>query len=151
MPQDHEETLIPDPNINTQPPVLPKQAEDWLKSVIPGAFSNGQSLQGHPLMQFSITLGKDQQFREAVEDISKNFQKTSVLGYEIAWVLLIWILRAWRLSKAGSWLTRIWVQAWVAVIFWWGSLFLVPWLLWGKSYQTVLATAFRAFIHQFWA
>ena len=26
---------------------------------------------------------------------------------------------AWRLSKVTSWLARIWVQSWVAVLFWW--------------------------------
>lgn len=142
------------PNINTKLPPLPKEAENWLQMVSPGLFENYKQMEGtwnHPLTQFTVVLVRDPSFRGAVNEISDKFQKNTVIGYEITWVLLIWILRAWRLSKAGTWLTRIWVQLWVAVIFWTGSLVLVPWLLWGKSYQMVMATVFRALIHQFWA
>lgn len=145
--------VAPNPNVNTTLPPLPKEAQEWLKTISPGLFENYQQLEttwNHPLTQFSVTLVRDPAFRGAVSEINQKFQKNAFLGYELAWVLLIWILRAWRLSKAGTWLTRIWVQAWVASIFWTGCLFIVPWLLWGKSYQMVLATVIRAFIHQFW-
>ncbi len=104
-----------------------------------------------PATQITLTLLKDPAFRGAVSEIDQKFDKTSFYGYEIGWVVLVWILRAWRLSKAATWLTRLWVQAWVAMVFWAGLVLVVPWLLWGKSYQTVLATVFRAVIHQFWA
>lgn len=141
------------PNINLSFQPLPKEAEDWLKNLSPGLFENYQQMQStwnHPVTQFGVTLVRDPAFRGAIGEINQKFQKNALLGYEIGWVLLIWIVRAWRLSKTGTWLTKIWVQAWVSVLFWWGALFMVPWLLWGKSYQMVLATVFRAFIHQFW-
>jgi hypothetical protein len=145
-------TAAQNPNVNAPPPPLPKEAEGWMKTLSPGLFENYQQMEtlwNHPAAQFSVMLVKDPAFRGAVTEINQKFQKNTVLGYELAWVLLIWILRAWRLSKAGTWLTRIWVQLWVSQLFWAGALFLVPWLLWGKSYQMVLATVFRALIHQF--
>ncbi len=140
-----------DPNVNMKIPPLPPEAETWLKAFSPGLFDNYQQIQGtwnHPLTQFTVVLVRDPAFRGSVSEISAKFDKSTVLGYEIGWVLLIWILRAWRLSKSGTWLTRIWVQLWVASIFWTGSLYLVPWLLWGKSYQMLLATVFRALAQQ---
>jgi len=144
----------PNPNVNTAPPVLPKEVEGWLKTISPGMFDNYKQMESvwnHPAAQFSVTLVRDPAFRGAISEINQKFQKNMVLGYEITWVILIWTLRAWRLSKAGTWLTRLWVQAWVSMVFWWGTFFLIPWLLWGKAYQTVLATVVRAIIHQFWA
>ncbi len=128
---------VQNPNLNTSVSPPPKEVEEWLKS--------------QPLSQFSLILVRDPAFRGAMSEINQKYQKNALLGYEAIWILLIWIFRSWRLTKAGTWLTRIWVQAWVSMIFWWGFLFLVPWLLWGKSYQMVLATVFRALIHQFWA
>ena len=122
------------PNVSSSP--ISKVAEAWVKN--------------QPVTQISVILMKDSSFLEAVGEINQKFQKNTVLGYEITWILLIWTLRAWRLSKAGTWFTRIWVQAWVSILFWWGGLVLVPWLLWGKSYQIVLASVFRALVHQFW-
>ena len=149
----NEATLVQNPNINAKIPPLPREAEQWMKAISPGAFENYQQLEhtwNHPLIQFSVVLVRDPAFRGAVSEVNQKFEKNAFLGYEITWVLLIWTLQAWRLSKAGTWLTRIWVQIWVSAFFWWGCLFLVPWLLWGKSYQMILATAFRAMIHQFW-
>lgn len=139
-------------NLSTIPP-LPKEAQEWLKAFSPGMFENYQQMEqtwNHPVTQFSVLLVRDPAFRGSLSEISQKFQKSTFLGYEFTWILVIWILRAWRLSKSGTWLTRIWTQAWVSILFWWGCLFLVPWLLWGKSYQMMLATVFRALIHQFW-
>ena len=147
-------SVAQNPNVNLSLPPLPKEAQEWIKAINPALFENYQQMEhfwNNPAVQFSVVLVKDPEFRGAMGEINQKFQKNTVLGYEIAWVLLIWILRAWRLSKAGTWLTRIWVQLWVSVFFWWGGLFLVPWLLWGKSYQMLLSTVFRALIHQFWA
>lgn len=133
------------PNLNSSASVIPKEAHEWLRSL------NLEGISELPATQVSMTLLRDPAFRGAVSEIYQKFDKTSFFGYEMGWILLVWIVRAWRLSKAGTWLTRLWVQAWVAVVFWLGSLLVVPWLLWGKSYQMALATVFRAVIHQFWA
>lgn len=137
-------TIAQSPMNSSGVPPIPKEAQEWLKSQ-----GLDQAL-NHPLSQFSLVLVSDPAFRGAVGEINQKFHKNTVIGYEIAWILLIWVFRAWRLTKAGTWLTRIWTQAWVSVVFWWGVLFLVPWLLWGKSYQMLLSTVIRALIHQFW-
>ena len=137
--------VVQSPNINSGVIPFPKEVQEWFKSLnLDGAWN-------HPTAQFSMILVKDPAFRGAVSEINQKFQKNTVLGYEIAWVLLVWTIQAWRLSKAGSWFMRIWTQAWVSMLLLWGSLFFIPWLLWGKSYQIMLSTVFRAIIHQFWA
>jgi hypothetical protein len=103
------------------------------------------------LGKMGMVLVKDPAFLKAYESIHQSFKPNILMGYFAGWVLLIWILRAWRLSKSPTWLTRIWTQFWVSVVSWWGILFMIPWVLWGKSYQMFMATLFRAMIHQFWA
>ena len=122
----------------------PVEWSQWLKSM------NLDSAAQHPIGQVGLTLVKDPAFRQAYSEVQQGFQLNLTLGYLGAWILIIWILRAWRMSKADTWLTRIWTQLWVSILSWRGILFLIPGILWGKSYQMLLATAFRAVIHQFW-
>jgi hypothetical protein len=40
----------------------------------------------------------------------------------------------------------MWTQAWVAALFWVLAVFLVPFLVWGGAYGTLLSHLVRAFI-----
>jgi len=122
----------------------PAEVVNWLKSM------KLESMGDSSLGKVGMVLAKDPAFRESYGKIQQSFQLNLTLGYLAGWILLIWILRAWRLSKAGTWLTRIWTQFWVSIVSWWGILVVVPMLLWGKSYQMLMATLLRAMIHQFW-
>lgn len=133
---------------------LSKDAEQWLRTLSPGMFDNYQQIQGtwnHPFTQFSITLVRDPQFRQAVTEIHGKNTGNAFYGYELSWIILVWILRAWRLSKSPTWLTRLWTQAWVSVVFWIGALFIVPTILWGEAYRTVLSHLAKAFFKHFLA
>jgi hypothetical protein len=123
---------------------VPKEWEGALKGV------QLDSLLKTPVGQVAVVLAKDPAFRQATGEIAQKFDRNAFLGYEFAWIIVIWVVRAWRLSKVNTLLTRLWTQAWVGSLFWWGALALIQMLLWGKSFQMVLATAFRAIIHQFW-
>ncbi len=133
---------------------LSKDAEEWLKTLSPGLLENYKEIQStwnHPLTQFSMTLVKDPQFRGAVTDIYSRHEGQKFLGNEALFVLFIWILRAWRLSKAGTWLLRIWVQAWVGALMWVGGVCLVPYLLWGDPYRVILSQLAKALLRHFFA
>jgi hypothetical protein len=102
-----------------------------------------------PVGKFALTMSKDPEFRQAATEIAQKFDRTTFLGYEFAWIVLIWVFRSWRLTKVNTLLTRLWTQAWVGMVFWWGALTLIPWILWGKSFQVALASLIRGLIHQF--
>ncbi len=124
---------------------MPTEVEKWFKSV------NFNSWSDTSIGKMGLILVKDPAFHEAYENIHQAFKPNLLMGYFAGWILVVWILRAWRLSKSPTWLTRIWTQCWVSLVSWCGILVMIPWLLWGKSYQMFMATLFRAMIHQFWA
>ncbi len=133
---------------------LSKDAEDWFKTISPGLFENYQQIAStwnHPMTQFSVTLVRDPQFRGAISEIYAQSNAKTFYGYEFGWIILIWILRAWRLSKSPTWLTRLWTQAWISVVFWVGAVFVVPSLLWGEAYRTVLSHFLKAVFKHFLA
>ena len=101
-----------------------------------------------PSTQFSITLVRDPAIKAAFSEIQA--QKPSVIiSYELLWILLVWIFRAWRLDKAGTGLLKIWTQAWVGFLALLGTLFLVPFLAWGDPYRILLSHVLKAFFRHF--
>jgi hypothetical protein len=164
MPQPSMTPAVPTPTPTTSPydpaaPVvydlkLSKDAEEWFKTLSPGLFENYKQIEGtwnHPLTQFSITLVRDPEFRSAVSEIYGKHNSATFYGYELSWIILVWILRAWRLSKSPTWLTRLWTQAWISMVFWVGSILVVPILVWGEAYRTVLSHFLKAIFKHFLA
>ena len=145
------------PQISSPTPIfyelrIPKEAEEWLKTLSPDTFANYERIQmnwNRPLTQFSITLIRDQDLKGALAEISAQPKTTALLGYEVAWVLYIWIFRAWRLQKASTVLTRIWTQAWIAVLAWIGILGLIPAIVWGDAYRIAVFQVLKAVAKHF--
>ena len=101
-----------------------------------------------PTTQFSVSLVRDPQVKASWDQI--RAQKPSILlTYELVWILLIWIFRAWRLQKSGTWLLRIWTQAWIAVLSVLGAVLVIPILAWGEPVQKLFAQVAKAFIQHF--
>lgn len=132
---------------------MPKEVEEWFHSLSPSLFQNYKDIENtwnNPAVQFSVTLVNDPQFRGAVNEIShQEHPLQKLLTYELVLVVMIWILRAWRLSKAGTWLLRLWAQLWVGMLFWALSLLVIPFIAWGTAYKTVLGQGIKALIRHF--
>jgi hypothetical protein len=154
-------TPTPQPAIVlTQSPAVPilhelrisKDAEEWLKTLSPSLFQNYDDVQktwNAPLTQFTITVVQDAEFKQASQQIYDSHLGPRLIGYELVLILVLWILRAWRLSKASTWLLRIWTQAWISVLYWVLAVFLVPYLVWGDSYRIVLKELSKAILRHF--
>lgn len=131
---------------------LSKDAEEWLKTVSPGLFQNYdqiQTLWNAPATQFAITLMNDGEFRTAAEQIQNSHLSGQLLGYEFVLLLVLWVFRAWRLSKVSTFFTRMWTQAWIAALYWVVALFVVPGFVWGEAYRTVLSHLAKAVFRHF--
>jgi hypothetical protein len=131
-----------------------KDAEEWLKSVGPGLFKNYEEIQklwNHPVTQFSLTLGQDAEFKAGIQKMALEQGGARFLGYEAVLLVILWVFRAWRLGKVNTWLTRIWTQIWVGGLYWLSALLLVPALVWGDSFRTVLVHLVRATLRHFFA
>jgi hypothetical protein len=103
------------------------------------------------MTQFSLTMGQDAEFKAGMGEMFESHAMNRLAGYELLLILLLWIFRAWRLSKVNTWLTRIWTQAWVGFCYWVCALFLVPSLIWGESYRTVMSHLIRSGFKHFFA
>ena len=88
-------------------------------------------------------ITKDSQVAASLQEMGQQHKLGMFAGYELAWIVLIWVFRAWRLTKAGTLLTRIWTQAWIAVLFWIMALTSVPLLVWGGAYQGFLSQVIK--------
>lgn len=146
-------TPSPTPSPSSAELHIPKEVEEWLRSMSPGFFQNYKDIEttwNNPAVQFSMTLASDPQFRASASEIYAQpnaFQKVAV--YEFGLIVVIWILRAWRLSKAPTWIKKLWVQLWVGTLFWVFSLFIIPYLIWGSTYKTALGQLLKAIIRHF--
>ncbi len=124
---------------------LPKECEAALKK---SELKDLPEIYKQPTTQFSITLVRDSELNAAWSEI--RVQPVSLLvAYAALWVLLIWILRAWRLQKAPTMLLKIWAQAWISVIGLLGLVILVPALAWGDPYRMLLSHLIKAVFRHF--
>jgi hypothetical protein len=131
-----------------------KDAEEWLRGLSPDLFKNYESIEklwNHPLTQFGLTLGKDAEFKAGIQKMAREEAGARLIGFELFLILVLWVVRAWRLGKASTWLTRFWTQAWVGGLYWLSALFLVPALVYGEGFRITLAQLIRAAIRHFFA
>ncbi len=133
-------------------PSFTKEAESWLKSLGPD-FKNDleqiQKIWNHPATRVGWTLSQDQEFVSSLNQIRDSHRSNVFYAYELVLILILWTVRAWRLSKAATWLGRMWTQAWIASVFWFMALILVPGLVWGEAFRTVLSHLVRAILRHF--
>jgi len=98
----------------------------------------------HPVVKVGGTLVQDSEFTSSLKQMIESGRGTSLLAYEAALIVVLWGFRAWRLGKVNTLLARLWTQAWVAVLYWTVALGVLPALVWGDSYRTVLTHSARA-------
>ena len=67
-----------------------------------------------------------------------------ILGYEIGWLLLVWLLLPWRLSKSSSWPGRLWTQVWMGAVYWGVALYFLPASQWGDPYRSLISYSLKS-------
>jgi hypothetical protein len=101
----------------------------------------GQLLQS-PLVQGYLKLFSNPVFARGADQLVQAFKgpkRLRLLYAQIGFILFILVLRAWRFSKSTHWLKRLWTQAWTFLLFWVGTLVIVPWAVLGDPYYNVVA------------
>jgi hypothetical protein len=154
MGREVEQTPSPSPEWFRHELKVSKDAEEWLKGLSPHFFKNYEEIQkvwNHPVTQFSLTLGQDSEFKTGMQKMALEHGGARFWTYELILLFLLWVVRAWRLGKVNTWLTRIWTQVWVGSLYWLSALFLVPSLVWGEAFRTVLVQVARASLRHFFA
>ncbi len=132
---------------------LSKDAEEWLKSVNPG-FQTDEQIQAFwnaSPTQLGLTLVNDGDFRGAIQQIKDSHQWTQFFAYEFVLLVVLWFFRPWKLAKATTWMRRIWTQLWTGWVFWILAIFLIPSLVWGDAYRTLLSHLVKGVFRHFFA
>ena len=112
--------------------------------------ADSQPIQALPTpTEVTTVLVKDPQVQMAWNEVVQQHKGTLFLGYEIGWILIIWIIKAWRLTKAMTLFSRLWTQAWIGIVFWVVSATVVPILVWDGAYQTLLGQVMKALLKHF--
>ena len=79
--------------------------------------ADSQPIQALPTpTEVTTVLVKDPQVQMAWNEVVQQHKGTLFLGYEIGWILIIWIIKAWRLTKAMTLFSRLWTQAWIGIV-----------------------------------
>jgi len=135
-------------------PKLADQVQDFIKEQSPELkrqLDSVNALVNHPLSKAGATLVQDQEFTSAVSRISNAHGGTRFLAYEGVLLILVWIFRAWRLSKSNTLLPRLLTQAWIGAVYWILAITVVPWLVWGEAFRTALGHLVKVALRQFLA
>jgi hypothetical protein len=132
----------------------PSEITGFLKAQSPELKEKIESIERfmeNPVVKVGGTLVQDQEFTLSFGKIIESHRGSSLLAYEGVLILVLWGFRAWRLGKVNTLLARMWTQAWVALLYWVLALVVVPSLVWGESYRTVLSHSARAVLRHFLA
>lgn len=129
-----------------------KEIEKFVGDLEPEVLKDLRELQQaaeHPAAQFAITLAKDPDFKDAALKLYQSHQHSTLLMYEILLVILFWVIRAWRLSKTSTWVQKLWVQAYLGIIFWFLVLLVLPYFVYQEPFKVVLSGLVKATIRHF--
>lgn len=131
-------------------PAAPKftdQVQDFIKEQSPELkkqIDTLNALRSHPVVKVGTELVQDSEFSSALSQMAGGNRAAQFLAYEAILLVAVWIVRAWRLSKSNTLLPRLWTQAWIGAVYWAAALTVVPWLVWGDSFRTVLSHLLRS-------
>jgi len=104
-----------------------------------------QKTLSNPAVQAYLKFFTSPKFSQAAEQIMNSPHRNTLIYFQIAWLILIFIYRAWRLSKiaAAKWGQMLWFRFHTAVGYLAGAIVFVPWMILGDPYYKLLAGAWE--------
>lgn len=98
----------------------------------------------NPTFQRVLRVSSDLNVLQSTQKIVLHPNR-SWLGYgELVWILLIFVLRFWRMSLADTWYKKLWVQVWSGALFFGGAFTVLPWLVFGDAFFEWISAISRA-------
>lgn len=134
------------PNANTSqnPPASPIPGNITLPNGMMGITGNSpmsleqaQKILESPLVKKFISIFNNPDFFPNINKIKEDPRLTDLMYYQIGFIVLMIIFRAWRKSKTGNWLGRLWISIYCAVIFWSVSIYFLPAYLLGEPFKKI--------------
>ena len=85
-----------------------------------------------------IAVISDSRLRASAEALANSPRRMTLIYAEIGWFIVLLVFRAWRFSKVVKWYRRLWVSAYSLGLYWLGSAYLLPWLVFGEDYRQLV-------------
>src|SRR5262249_44862454 len=87
----------------------------------------------HRPVRFYLKLVADPGFSSGIEEL-RNANWFKLLYVELALMLVMGLVRSWRLSTTTLWYRQLWTKTWTRVVFWILALTVVPWAILGEPF-----------------
>jgi len=105
---------------------------------------NLQSLEKNPVVQTLRNALQKPEFTRALDQILRHPKKKELLYAQIGWILFMMLFRAWRLSRPGHWLLKIWTRLWTFALLTGGTALVVPTIILGEPYLMIIRSLIGA-------
>ncbi len=107
-----------------------------------------QRLIANPWIQKYVRLVNHPDFLSSAESILTHPNRMLLIWVELGFFVFFLVFRAWRLSKSKHWLRALWTRTYTYVMYFGGAAIVVPALVIGSPFTTLLKTAFLVFTKQ---
>jgi hypothetical protein len=105
---------------------------------------SGEGLAG--IREKVLRLASDDRFLKAAQDLWSHPNRNTLLAAEVAFVFMMFLLKAWRQAVSRSWLRRIFVGLFLGMITWAGMLVVLPYVILGEPFRIFVLTLWRVFV-----
>ena len=127
-------------------------SQDFGKSTDPSKLAPGmdsilrmQKLLSSPAAQKYLKIFSNAQVTEALTTLVEHPKRKDLFMAEAVLFLAMLLFRAWRQSKAKNWGQRFFVSIYSLGVYWAISIFLLPTVLLGDSYPTMLQAIWKSY------
>lgn len=100
------------------------------------------ALMTNPMLQGYMKLLSNPGFTENIKKIMNHPNRVTLFFAELAWIVVMIVVRAWRFSLVSHWTRKVWVNIWTMVLFWGGSSVVVPTVVLGDIYLNTLTMVY---------
>lgn len=104
-----------------------------------------QKLLDNPLTKKYIRVLSDPKVQQDIHVLINNPQRAAFLGWEFAWIIVMFIFKAWRLTKSKRLVSIIFTQFWTLCLFLGGVFYLVPRAVFGDDFVRLAHDLYQIF------
>ena len=93
-----------------------------------------QKLLDNPVTRKYIRVLSDPKVQQDIHVLINNPERTAFLAWEFAWIIVMFLFKAWRLTKSKRLISIIFTQLWTLCLFLGGVFYLVPRAVFGDDF-----------------
>lgn len=112
-----------------------------LKDMLQGAQDTKNKMA--PVVKKTYGLISDDKIRGAYANLNKDWTWKEIIGWQIAAIIFIYILRHWLNSRTKLWAIKLVHTLWTGLLLFFLSSFVVPRIIYGPAFTELVVRAFQ--------